>query len=132
MYYKLSNALDFRCIYQWLLEKFGKETFFQITPVVDAILRCIKILTEEYKGNQNPDYIGGYVILFESIIENDNNYFNTILTFYNLNIEDFEYESFLCTCISQEDKKITWVERLYIMADFHIVLIYPIIQEGGN
>ena len=132
MYYKLSNALDFRCIYQWLLEKFGKETFSQMTPVVDAILRSITILTEEYKGNQNPDYIGGYVILFDSIIENDNNYFNTILTFYNLNIEDFEYESFLCTCISQEDKKITWVERLYIMSDFHIVLIYPIIQEGGN
>ena len=105
MYYKLSNALDFRCIYQWLLEKFGKETFSQITPVVDAILRCIKILTEEYKGNQNPDYIGGYVILFDSIIENDNNYFNTILT---------------------------WIERLYIMSDFHIVLIYPIIEKGGK
>lgn len=132
MYYKLSNALDFRCIYQWLLEKFGKETFSQMTPMVDAILRSITILTEEYKGNHNPDCKGGYVILFDSIIENDNDYFNTILTFYNLNIEDFEYESFLCTCISQEDKKITWIERLYIMSDFHIVLIYPIIEKGGK
>lgn len=130
MYYKISNELDFRCIYRWLSESQGKETIERMTPVVDAIFRCVKILEEEYKGNKNPDYRGGYVALIDRA-GTKTEYLEEILSYYNLNEDEFEYENLLCTCLSQEHTKVTWMERLYILSDFQIVLIYPV-EEGGK
>lgn len=60
MYYKISNELDFRCIYRWLSQSQEKETLERMTPVVDAIFRCVKILEEEYNKQwritSNPNY----------------------------------------------------------------------------
>jgi len=130
MYYKISNELDFRCIYRWLSESQGKETLERMTPVVDAIFRCVKILEEEYKGNKNPDYQGSYVALIDRA-GTKTEYLEEILSYYNLNEDEFEYENLLCTCLSQEHTKVTWMERLYILSDFQIVLIYPV-EEGGK
>ncbi len=130
MYYKISNELDFRCIYRWLSQSQEKETLERMTPVVDAIFRCVKILEEEYKGNKNPDYQGGYVALFNRA-GTKTEYLEEILSYYNLNEDEYEYENLLCTCLSQEHTKVTWMERLYILSDFQIVLIYPV-EEGGK
>ena len=130
MYYKISNAVDLRCLYCWLLESQGEKILEKLRPVVKAVSFAVDTLERCYKGNHNPDYRGGFVVFFDHEVKPDNTYLKELLDYYNIDSEEYESREILCSYQDEEHIKTEWVSNLFIMTDFQIVIIYPI-KEGG-
>ena len=130
MYYKISNQLDVRCLYHWLSESQGRENLERLRPVIEALSFSVDTLVEAYKGNHCSDYRGGYVAFFEKPIREDNTYLRELLDYYNLDAEEYEYRDILCSYQTEEHTKVEWISNLFIMADFQLIIIYPMVKGG--
>ena len=88
MYYRLMNRLD----YESLQEDMREDN--PLKKVSDRIEEIIDTLDDNYGAQRNSKSMGGYLLLFQSE-ENYEELKMQILSFYQLDIEDYEYSETL-------------------------------------
>lgn len=120
MYYRLKNRLD----YESLKEDIGEGNSLKI--VSDRIEEIIDTLDDNYGAQRNSKAMGGYLLLFQSE-ENYEELKMLILSFYHLDIEDYEYSE---TLIEDKEYNVEWWEELYMLSsDDAIVIMHPKSKE---
>ena len=120
MYYRLKNRLD----YESLKEDIGEDNSLKI--VSDRIEEIIDTLDDNYGTHRNSKAMGGYLLLFQSE-ENYEELKMQILSFYHLDIEDYEYSE---TLIEDKEYTVEWWEELYMLSsDDAIVIMHPRSKE---
>lgn len=120
MYYRLKNRLDFES----LQEDIGEDNSLKI--VSDRIEEIIDTLDDNYGAHRNSRAMGGYLLLFQSE-ENYEELKMQILSFYQLDIKDYEYSE---TLIEDKEYNVEWWEELYMLSsDDAIVIMHPRSKE---
>lgn len=120
MYYRLKNRLDFES----LQEDIGEDNSLKI--VSDRIEEIIDTLDDNYGAQRNSKAMGGYLLLFQSE-ENYEELKMQILSFYQLDIKDYEYSE---TLIEDKEYNVEWWEELYMLSsDDAIVIMHPRSKE---
>ena len=120
MYYRLKNRLDFES----LQEDIGEDNSLKI--VSDRIEEIIDTLDDNYGAHRNSRAMGGYLLLFQSE-ENYEELKIQILSFYQLDIKDYEYSE---TLIEDQEYNVEWWEELYMLSsDDAIVIMHPRSKE---
>ena len=120
MYYRLKNRLD----YESLKEDIGEDNSLKI--VSDRIEEIIDTLDDNYGTHRNSKAMGGYLLLFQSE-ENYEKLKMQILSFYQLDIKDYEYSE---TLIEDKEYNVEWWEELYMLSsDDAIVIMHPRSKE---
>ena len=120
MYYRLKNRLDFES----LQEDIGEDNSLKI--VSDRIEEIIDTLDDNYGAHRNSRDMGGYLLLFQSE-ENYEELKMQILSFYQLDIKDYEYSE---TLIEDQEYNVEWWEELYMLSsDDAIVIMHPRSKE---
>ena len=120
MYYRLKNRLDFES----LQEDIGEDNSLKI--VSDRIEEIIDTLDDNYGAHRNSRDMGGYLLLFQSE-ENYEELKMQILSFYQLDINDYEYSE---TLIEDKEYNVEWWEELYMLSsDDAIVIMHPRSKE---
>lgn len=94
--------------------------------VIDRMGEVIKIFDDNYGAERSCFDYGGYVLYFPNEQTYQEN-ISDILSFYHINVDDFEYSE----TISRIERK-EWHETLYLLSsDDGLVLIYPQEVENG-
>ncbi len=120
MYYRLMNRLD----YESLQEDMREDN--PLKKVSDRIEEIIDTLDDNYGAHRNSRDMGGYLLLFQSE-ENYEKLKMQILSFYQLDIKDYEYSE---TLIEDKEYNVEWWEELYMLSsDDAIVIMHPRSKE---
>ena len=120
MYYRLMNRLD----YESLQEDMREDN--PLKKVSDRIEEIIDTLDDNYGAQRNSKAMGGYLLLFQSE-ENYEELKMQILSFYQLDINDYEYSE---TLIEDKEYNVEWWEELYMLSsDDAIVIMHPRSKE---
>ena len=120
MYYRLMNRLD----YESLQEDMREDN--PLKKVSDRIEEIIDTLDDNYGAHRNSRDMGGYLLLFQSE-ENYEELKMQILSFYQLDIKDYEYSE---TLIEDQEYNVEWWEELYMLSsDDAIVIMHPRSKE---
>lgn len=120
MYYRLKNRLD----YESLQEDMREDN--PLKKVSDRIEEIIDTLDDNYGAHRNSRDMGGYLLLFQSE-ENYEKLKMQILSFYQLDIKDYEYSE---TLIEDKEYNVEWWEELYMLSsDDAIVIMHPRSKE---
>ena len=120
MYYRLMNRLD----YESLQEDMREDN--PLKKVSDRIEEIIDTLDDNYGAQRNSKAMGGYLLLFQSE-ENYEELKMQILSFYQLDIKDYEYSE---TLIEDKEYNVEWWEELYMLSsDDAIVIMHPRSKE---
>ena len=120
MYYRLMNRLD----YESLQEDMREDN--PLKKVSDRIEEIIDTLDDNYGAQRNSKAMGGYLLLFQSE-ENYEELKMQILSFYQLDIKDYEYSE---TLIEDQEYNVEWREELYMLSsDDAIVIMHPRSKE---
>lgn len=120
MYYRLMNRLD----YESLQEDMREDN--PLKKVSDRIEEIIDTLDDNYGAQRNSKAMGGYLLLFQSE-ENYEELKMQILSFYQLDIKDYEYSE---TLIEDQEYNVEWWEELYMLSsDDAIVIMHPRSKE---
>ena len=96
-------------------------------PVLEQIKQATETLDNCYGSERDLEAsLGGYVILFTAMDENDRKARMDIFQKYNIQEQDYEY----CDCIISCDG-LKWMEELFILSsDYSLVMYYPLLPEG--
>lgn len=126
MYYKLANNTDFECFDRYFRNIKANE-YDVMKPVMEHLKSVITILEENYTEEKSA---GGFVAFFCENIDIENCYERQqILQQYHLSDADCEMRDFLCSYENESGNIVNWYCDLYVLTDYHVVLIYSCVTE---
>lgn len=119
MYYKISNQLDMK-----LLKQEKERVFSENSTVSELVLSrmdfYLELLDECYGDHRNFESDGGYLLLFTKPDTEKER--SEVFNYYGLKEEEAEVREIIFT---DEEHLTEWVEELYVLTEFHIILFYP-------
>ena len=98
------------------------------SQILERLKQRIETLQECYGADRDLEAdLGGYVVLFLSMSQNEQTQRKNILERYQVCDDEYEYRNVI---ITENNHK--WIEELYILSsDYSIVMFYPIFENGG-
>lgn len=98
------------------------------TQVLKRLKQQLEIFDKFYGASRDISAdLGGYVVLFLSMSQNEQTVYKNILERYHACIDEYEYRNVIIT-----ENNYKWIEELYILSsDYSILMYYPIIDNGG-
>lgn len=128
MYYKLANNTDFECFDRYFRNIKANE-YDVMKPVMEHLKSVITILEENYTEEKSA---GGFVAFFCENIDIENCYERQhILQQYHLSDSDCEMRDFLCSYENESGNIVSWYCDLYVLTDYHVVLIYSCVENNA-
>ncbi|MBE5949529.1 MAG: hypothetical protein E7261_10950 [Lachnospiraceae bacterium] len=129
MYYKIATLTDLLCLEHHLKITMFPTEITNMAPILEHLHFNISILEDTYDKNELSELKGGFVAFFpyDECLSLEYS-MKMLLLRYHLEADDFESD-YVLTTITKENTSFTWHSRLYIMSDFQIVLVFPIIEE---
>lgn len=98
------------------------------TQVLERLKHQLEVFDKSYGVSRDIDTdLGGYVVLFLSMSQNEQTEHKNILERYHVHDDEYEYRNIILT-----KNNYKWIEELYILSsDYSIVIFYPVVENGG-